>query len=127
MSFEVEGRLHKKFDIVQITDTFKKREFVIELEDGAYTQIIKFQLTQNSCDKLDPFNEGDQMKVTFSLRGREYNKNEETMYFTNLEAWRLEKVGETVAPPTAGDNLETFPAATDEPSSDSADTDDLPF
>ena len=127
MSFEVEGRLHKKFDIVQITDTFKKREFVVEVEDGAYTQIIKFQLTQNSCDKLDPYNEGDQMKVTFSLRGREYNKNGETMYFTNLEAWRLEKVGATATQPVAGESLDAFPAATDEPSTDSADTDDLPF
>ena len=127
MSFEVEGRLHKKFDIVQITDTFKKRECVVEFEDGAYTQIIKFQLTQNSCDKLDPFNEGDQMKVTFSLRGREYNKNGETMYFTNLEAWRLEKAGAAVAQPTTGENLDAFPAATDEPSTDSTDTDDLPF
>ena len=127
MSFEVEGRLHKKFDIVQITDTFKKREFVVEVEDGAYTQIIKFQLTQNNCDKLDPFNEGDQMKVTFSLRGREYNKNGETMYFTNLEAWRLEKAGAAVAEPTVGESLDAFPAATDEPSTDSTDTDDLPF
>ena len=127
MSFEVEGRLHKKFDTVQITDTFKKREFVVEVEDGAYTQIIKFQLTQNSCDKLDPYNEGDQMKVTFSLRGREYNKNGETMYFTNLEAWRLEKVGAAVAP-VAGESMDVFPAATDEqPSTDAADTDDLPF
>jgi translation initiation factor IF-3 len=127
MSFEVEGRLHKKFDTAQVTDSFKKREFVVEMEDGAYTQIIKFQLTQNNCDKLDPFNEGDQMKVTFNLRGREYTKNDETMYFTNLEAWRIEKAGEAVAQPVAGDNLDAFPAANDEPSTDSTDTDDLPF
>ena len=127
MSFQVEGRLHKKFDTAQITDSFKKREFVVEVEDGAYTQIIKFQLTQNNCDKLDPYNEGDQMKVTFNLRGREYNKNGETMYFTNLEAWRLEKAGEAVAQPTAGDNLDAFPTATNEPSGESTDTDDLPF
>ncbi len=57
-------------DTVQITDTFKKREFVVEVEDGAYTQIIKFQLTQNSCDKLDPFNEGDKMYLTPEKRVR---------------------------------------------------------
>lgn len=127
MSFEVEGRLHKKLDTVQITDSFKKREFVVEVEDGAYTQIIKFQLTQNNCDKLEPYNEGDQMKVTFNLRGREYNKNGETMYFTNLEAWRLEKVGAAVAPASAGANLENLPTASDEPSTDSTEADDLPF
>ena len=126
MSFEVEGRLYKKFDTAQITDSFKKREFVVEIEDGAYTQLVKFQLTQNNCDKLEPFNEGDQMKVTFSLRRREYNKNGEMLYFTNLESWRLEKAGAAVAQPAAGDNLD-FPAANDEPSSDTTDTDDLPF
>ena len=36
MAFEVEGKLHKKFDTAQVTDKFKKREFVLELEDGAY-------------------------------------------------------------------------------------------
>jgi single-strand DNA-binding protein len=127
MSFEVEGRLHKKFDVVQITDSFKKREFVVEMEDGAYTQIIKFQLTQNNCDKLEPFNEGDQMKVTFSLRGREYNKNGETLYFTNLEAWRLEKASAEVTQQAAADHQDSLPTAADEPSTDSADTDDLPF
>jgi len=127
MSFEVEGRLYKKFDTAQITDSFKKREFVVEIEDGAYTQLIKFQLTQNNCDKLEPYNEGDQMKVTFSLRGREYNKNGEMLYFTNLESWRLEKGGAAVAQPAAADNLDAFPAANDEPSTEAADTDDLPF
>ena len=127
MSFEVAGRLHKKFDTAQITDSFKKREFVIETEDGAYTQLIKFQLTQSNCDKLDPFEEGNQMKVTFSLKGREYNKNGETLYFTNLEAWRLEKADATATQPAAGGNLDAFPTTSDERSTDSADTDDLPF
>ena len=51
MSFEVEGKLYKKFDTNQVTDTFRKREFILELEDGAYTQLIKFQLTQSNCEK----------------------------------------------------------------------------
>ena len=51
MAFDVEGKLYKKFDTAQITDSFKKREFVVEIEDGAYPQMIKFQLTQNNCDK----------------------------------------------------------------------------
>ena len=123
MAFEVEGKLHKKFDTTQITDSFKKREFVVEIEDGAYTQVVKFQLIQANCDKLDPFNEGDMVKVTFNLRGREYTKDGKTSYFTNLDAWRLDKAGQaqTSAAP-AGD----FPSASDEPASDGM-ADDLPF
>lgn len=126
MAFEIEGKLYKKFDTAQITETFKKREFVLEIEDGAYTQIIKFQLTQANCDKLDPYNEGDQLKVTFNLRGREYKKGDQVSYFTNLDAWRLEKaVADSGAAGTDTTDNMSFPTAGDEPGMD--DTDDLPF
>lgn len=124
MAFEAEGKLYKKFDTSQVTDSFKKREFVLEIEDGAYTQLIKFQLTQSNCDKLEPYNEGELLKVTFNLRGREYTKDGNTMYFTNLDAWRLDKAGqEQASPAPAGD----FPTATDEPPATDSMTDDLPF
>ncbi len=123
MAFDLEGKLYKKFDTAQVTDSFKKREFVVEIEDGAYPQLIKFQLTQNNCDKLDSYNEGEQIKVTFSLKGREYTRDGKTSYFTNLDAWRLDKAGaaQTSSAP-AGD----FPSASDEPPSTGV-ADDLPF
>jgi hypothetical protein len=129
MSYEAEGKLYKKMDTQQVTDSFKKREFVVEIEDGAYSQIIKFQLVQGNCDKLDPFNEGDQVKVTFSLRGREYTKEGKTSYFTNLDAWRLEAAAGAVTPPPSSPAATTaaagtFPPATDAPA---ATDDDLPF
>lgn len=130
MAFEIEGKLYKKFETNQVTDSFKKREFVLEVEDGAYTQLIKFQLTQNNCEKLDPYNENEQLKVTFSLRGREYTKEGRTSYFTNLDAWRLDKAGQTAqnaAAPNA--SLDSFPTMTDAPSSSDGKSmdDDLPF
>ena len=121
MSFEVEGRLHKKFDTENKTDSFQAREFVIEVE-GQYPQLIKFQLTQDRCALLDPYEEGKQIKVHFDLRGREWNGK----YFTNLNAWRLEKADEAapVAPPAAEEGY--FPNSTDEPSATET-HDDLPF
>lgn len=122
MSFEVEGKLHKKFDTENKTDTFQAREFVIEVSSGNYPQYVKFQLTQDRCALVDDFEEGKPIKVHFDLRGREWNGK----YFTNLNAWRLEKVGAEVPQPAAADDG-FFPTATDEPAdSDSAD-DDLPF
>ena len=128
MAYEAEGKLYKKFEISQITETFRKREFVVEIEDGAYPQLIKFQLTQNNCDKLDPYNEGDKIKVTFSLRGREYTKNGNTSYFTNLDAWRIESAGSDAAAPTAAPDITNFPTMDDGPTdgNDNFD-DDLPF
>lgn len=127
MAFDVEGKLYKKFDTNQVTDTFRKREFVLEMEDGAYTQLIKFQLTQNNCEKLDPFAEGDKLKVTFSLRGREYKKDNNTSYFTNLDAWRIESAETAVGTPSAAPEFDTFPSLGDEPSGESDSNDDLPF
>jgi len=127
MAFDVEGRLYKKFETTQITEKFKKREFVLEIEDGAYTQMVKMQLTQNNCEKLDPFEVDDQLKVTFSLRGREYTKEGNTSYFTNLDAWRIEKVGGQSTSGTPNESINTFPSVADEPTNSGSVDDDLPF
>ena len=100
MAFEVTGKLYKKMDTKQITDSFRKREYVIELVDGNYTQLIIFQLTQDNCDKLDNLNEGEEVKTTYNLRGREWiNPQGEVKYFNSLDAWKLERVGEAVQAP----------------------------
>ncbi len=125
MSFEVEGKLHKKFDTAQVTSTFKKREFVIEL-DGAYPQFISFQLTQDRCGILDSYNEADRIKVSFDLRGREWTSPKgEVKYFNSLNAWKIEgaAAAENSAPAT---EEAPFPnAGIEEQSFD--DNDDLPF
>lgn len=126
MSFEVNGELNKKFDTTKITDSFKKREFVIEIEDGNYSQFIKFQLIQDKCSMLDPFNEGDRLKVHFNLRGRPYNNRQGGVtYFTNLDAWRIES--ETpAAPQHTAPSASDFPTTSDLPP-EPTDNDDLPF
>ena len=122
MSFDVQGKLHEIFDEQQVSEKFRKREFVLEIPDGAYTQFIKFQLTQDKCNVLDQYKLGDDVKVTFNLSGKPFTKNGTTMYFTNLQAWRLEPAGNAGAP--AGN----APMQQDAPSFYSSDADnDLPF
>ena len=127
-AFEAEGKLYKKMDIQQVTDTFKKREFVVEMVDGAYTQLVKFQMVQNNCEKLDGFNEGDEVKVTFNLRGREWTSPQgEVKYFSTLDAWKIDsQTGTSVkqaAPASAPTNI---PSPTDAPPAAQS-NDDLPF
>ena len=86
MSFEIEGDIVKIFDTEKKTDTFQTREFVIKTE-GQYPQFIKFQLTQDRCDIVDKYNVEQRVKVSFDLRGREWNEK----YFTNLNAWRIDQ------------------------------------
>ena len=73
MAFETEGVLYKVFDTENKTATFQAREFVIKSE-GEYPQFIKFQLTQDRCDLISDYQEGQQIKVHFDLRGREWNE-----------------------------------------------------
>jgi len=96
MSQEVQGKIHVIMDIQQVTDSFKKREFVLEIVDGAYTQLVKFQSVQDNCEKLDGFKIGDDVKVNYNLRGREWKNKEGVInYFTNLDAWKVEHFGES--------------------------------
>lgn len=124
MSFEVQGKVYKVFPTESKTASFQAREFVIEL-DGQYTQYIKFQLTQDRCGLIDNYNAGDQINVHFDLRGREWQDK----FFTNLNAWRVEKVSDTPPgppPPAAGpsDFVEMGDQASDVRAED---FDDLPF
>ena len=95
-SYEATGKVIAVFETQQVKDTFKKREFVIEIEDGQYPQQIKFQVTQDKCSTLDTVKPDQIVKVLFNLRGKAFQaKDGSTGYFTNLDAWRVEPVSAT--------------------------------
>ena len=125
-NFEVEGKLLRKYDTESKSASFQAREFVIEIPDGNYPQFVKFQLTQDRCALIDSCEEGEQIKVHFDLRGREWQGK----YFTNLNAWRIEKATAATAPApaaTSGGSDFDFPTASDEPPLPAGNNDDLPF
>jgi single-strand DNA-binding protein len=90
MAFEIEGKLVKIYPTEQKTASFSVREFVIEVPDGNYPQMVKFQTSQERCSVMDNYREGEKIKVSFDLRGREWQGK----YFTTLNAWRVDKVGD---------------------------------
>ena len=132
MAFEVEGKLHRVFPTEQKSASFSAREFVLEIPDGNYPQLIKFQAVQDRCGILDNYSEGDLVRVSFDLRGREWNGK----YLTNLNAWRIEAGGGSESQGASSSNRsktapasENFPA---DPFPNYADappvsSDDLPF
>ncbi len=131
MSFSVEGKLYKKFDTQQIKETFQKREFVVEYIEGnpMYPQYVNFQLIQDKVDMIEPFQEGQMLKVEFNLRGREWRSPQgELKYFNSLDAWRIQPTQqEQQSPgPDSGQNS-TPPPPTDAIDVSQADDDDLPF
>ncbi len=96
MSYEITGKLIVRFDIVQRSENFKTREFVIEkTEDGngrSFTNYVKFQCVQDKTAMPDRFNIGDEVKVQFNLKGTKWEKDGRTNYITNLDAWRMESL-----------------------------------
>jgi hypothetical protein len=123
--FSISGIVKVKKETKQITEKFKKREFVVTDASGNYPQDILFQLTQDRTGLLDDINESDVVSVTFNLRGREWtNKEGEVMYFNSLDVWKIEKNQGGGAPtppdlePAKSDDAETTVEESD---------DDLPF
>ncbi len=93
---EVTGTLKAKFDTQVVSDKFKKREFVLTTEASTpYPQHLSIQVTQDKCSILDNFQNGDELKVSINLRGREWNGPQGVKYFNTIEAWRIEKTGST--------------------------------
>lgn len=124
MSFEIEGKLILKEDVNPISDSFKKREFVLEVENernSDWNDFIKFQLTQDRCNLIDDFQLEDKLKISFNIRGRKWEKDGKVNYFSNLEAWRITKA-ETGIPDT-----EPFPEMPEAGLLPPEPDDDLPF
>jgi single-strand DNA-binding protein len=89
---EVTGKLKVKYDTQQVSDKYKKRDFVLTIEPTSpYPQHISIQLTQDKVQLLDKFKVGDDMRVHFNLRGRQWNSPAgEERYFNTIEAWKIE-------------------------------------
>jgi uncharacterized protein DUF3127 len=92
MGIEVSGKLHTIYETKQVSERFSKREFVLEMADNPkYPQLVLFQLTGDRCSQLDDHKVGDEVRIEFSLRGREWRSPQgELKYFNSLDVWKLE-------------------------------------
>lgn len=91
--FEINGTIKKIFDEQTFGSGFNKREFVLTIEAGRFPQDIKFECVKEKVGLLSALKPGAQVKVSFDLRGREWKES----YFVNLNAWKIEPVGDSPA------------------------------
>lgn len=102
---EIKGSVHEIGETQQVTDTFKKRDLVIQYaENPQFVEYIKFEATQDRTAIFDNLSIGDEVEVSFNLRGRPWtNREGVTSYFNSLVAWRVNKISgaepSNVAPP----------------------------
>ena len=95
MSYEITGTLEKIGDTTRLSETFTKREFVVQTQrtgkDGTeYVNYVKFQLFNNNCDLMNSLSEGNYVTVYFNIGGKKYNENGDVKYFTDLTAWKVD-------------------------------------
>ncbi len=124
---EVQGRIK----MVGETQTFggngfRKREIVITT-DEQYPQHIMVEFVQDKCDLLNSYKEGQEVKISINLRGREWvNPQGETKYFNSIQGWRIEalQTASTDASLPPVPPMDAFEPAGD---LNEDDHDDLPF
>lgn len=124
---EVQGRIKMVGETQSFGGNgFRKREIVVTTEEQ-YPQHIMVEFVQDKCDLLNSYKEGQQVKISINLRGREWvNPQGETKYFNSIQGWRIE----ALQAESASGNLPPV-TATDafEPAGDlnEDEHDDLPF
>jgi single-strand DNA-binding protein len=92
---ETEGVVRHIYDERRINDNFKIREFVVTVGQWSpYPQHVIFQAVNNAMIQLLDIYAGDQVKISFNLRGKygapPTNGANHTP-FNRLEVWRIQK------------------------------------
>ena len=92
MSNEITGNIVVIEDTMQITETFTKREFVLEVIDNnpEYPELIKFEVIKDKCSLLDSFQVGQEVTIAYNVKGRKWtDKQGKDKYFNTLQAWKI--------------------------------------
>ena len=127
---EVIGRIKKILEAQTFSSGFTKQE-VILLTQEQYPQTLSIEFLQDKVNLLSNFNEGDEVKISINLRGREWvNPEGVTKYFNSISGWRIEKLV-AEQPTSSSQNMEvpakeTFNTEIND-LNDNDETDDLPF
>lgn len=76
--------------IVDVSDSFRKQEFVLKDESAQYPDTVQFQCTQKRVDLLANYKVGSLVTVSFNLRGRQWTSPQnEVKTFNTLDVWRI--------------------------------------
>lgn len=96
---EIKGKVHEIGALQQVSETFKKRDLIIEYaENPTYPEYIRFEALQDKTALFDSLKQGDDVEVSFNLRGRPWtDKAGKTSYFNSLVVWRINALTNSAA------------------------------
>lgn len=111
MAFEIQGTVKRINPTVTKKEKYRSRDLVLTVEDGKYTQTLAFEASGDRCESLDQYGPGDVVKVTFDLRGREWQGPSDLRVFNTLSLWKVEVLtkGARSSEPTGGGASDDLP------------------
>lgn len=88
---EITGTIILIKDAQQVSEKFRKKEFVIKTDDQNYPQEILLELVQDKCEIINSYREGSQVKAHINIRGRSFiNKQGVKSWFNSIACWKME-------------------------------------
>ena len=85
MTYELTGKIKLIQEEQTFASGFNKREMVVTVDDGRYPQDINLEFVKDKISLLDDLQPGQEVTVSFDIRGREYNGR----YYNNLQGWKV--------------------------------------
>lgn len=120
----ITGKVIQIFDEVKITDTFSKRDIIVDDSDNpTYPNPLKIEFHKDKCSLLDSVSVGQTVTIKVNHRGREWiNPKGEKVYFNSINGWEV----------TGGTQPHDIPEDSQEPDwmkgvTDKEEEDNLPF
>ena len=92
-ALELEGKIAQKQPVQSGNSArggWSKQEFVVEYMDGNFPSSAAFTAWDDKVKELARFQVGDAVKVSFAIKGREYNGR----WYNDLRIWRIVPAGQ---------------------------------
>lgn len=86
MEHKLKGKLILKSEPRQVSEKFRVMDFVIETPDDKYPQKVQFQTANDRIADMDKYSVGEEIEVSFDIRGREYSGK----YYNSLNVYKIE-------------------------------------
>ena len=83
---EISGKLKQILAEETFASGFNKRSFIISIEDR-YPYDICFDLLKDKVSMIDTYQVGENVRVYFDVKSREYNGK----WFTGCTAWKIDR------------------------------------
>lgn len=110
-AFKMKGVIKVIKPTQQVSEKFSKREFVVtDLSEAQYPQDILFELKQDKTSLLDNFMQGQEVEISFNLKGREWTSPQgDVKYFNTLDAFKIDALGAAPVEITIASDDEELP------------------